>query len=57
MRFTEKEMSFPKIRRDETLLSYIEKRVSSRLGEEELLPVRIAVTDSSGPDTSARSAF
>ena len=50
MRFTEKEMSFPKIRRDETLLSYIEKRVSSRLGEEGLLPVRIAVTDSSGPD-------
>ena len=50
MRFTEKEMSFPKIRGDGSLLSYIERQVSSRLGGEELLPVRVAVTDSSGPD-------
>lgn len=50
MRFTEKEMSFPKTRGDETPLSHIERQVSSRLGEEGLLPVRIAVTDSSGPD-------
>ena len=50
MRFTEKEMSFPKIGGGESLLSYIEERVSSRLGEKGLLPVRIAVTDSSGPD-------
>ncbi len=50
MRFTEKEMSFPKIRGDGSPLSYIERQVSSRLGGEGLLPVRIAVTDSSGPD-------
>ena len=50
MRFTEKEMSFPKTRGDETPLSHIERQVSSRLGEEGLLPVRVAVTDSSGPD-------
>ena len=50
MRFLEREISFPKIQGNRDLLSYIEEQTFSCLSEEGLLPVRIAVTDSSGSD-------
>ncbi|MYB26151.1 MAG: DUF3326 domain-containing protein [Candidatus Dadabacteria bacterium] len=50
MRFLEREISFPKIQGNRDLLSYIEEQTSSCLSEEGLLPIRIAVTDSSGSD-------
>ncbi len=50
MRFLERETSFPKIQGNKNLLSYIEEQTSSHLSEEGLLPIRIAVTDSSGSD-------
>ena len=50
MRFLEREISFPKIQGNRDLLSYIEEQTSFCLSEEGLLPIRIAVTDSSGSD-------
>lgn len=50
MRFLEREISFPKIQGNGDLLSYIKEQTSSCLSEEGLLPIRIAVTDSSGSD-------
>ena len=50
MRFLEREISFPKIQDNRDLLSYIEEQTSSCLSGEGLLPIRIAVTDSSGSD-------
>ncbi len=50
MRFLEREISFPKIQANRDLLSYIEEQTSSCLSEEGLLPIRIAVTDSSDSD-------
>ena len=50
MRFLEREICFPKIQGNGDLLSYIEEQTSSCLSEEGLLPIRIAVADSSGSD-------
>ena len=50
MRFLETEISFPKIQGNIDLLSYIEEQTSSCLSKEGLLPIRIAVADSSGSD-------
>ena len=50
MRFLEREISFPKIQDNKNLLSYIQEQTSSCLSEDGLLPIRIAVTDSLGPN-------
>ena len=50
MRFIEKNISLPKTRENKGLLMYLEKEISRELSKQSLLPIKIAVTSSSGSE-------